>query len=101
MTPMTAWLLAAYLGAQSADTASTLLALRRVPQSHEAGVFMPHGSTGIVLAKVATTGATIAGAHWLKTHGHPKLSGFVYALSAGIAGAAALHNVRIHAPNTR
>ena len=95
MAGMAGWFLAAYLGAQTADVTTTLVAFQRIPQGHEAGLLLPNQPTGIVLMKAVTTTGTVLLAEALKRHGHPKLTIFIYAANAAMAGFAAVHNAQV------
>lgn len=84
-------LLAAFLTAQAADTATTAHMLGR--GYREANPLLPSSTRGIVLTKAAISGAVVVTV-WKARHRHPRLVRVALIVGAASATAATISNVR-------
>lgn len=86
-------MLAAFLTAQGADTATTIWRLQ-APNTHEMNVLLPQSSAGILAVKTGLT-LTTAIAAWKMRHTHPKLAVALLAIGTVSGGYSAVHNIRL------
>lgn len=85
-------LLAAFLGAQSADAVTTWRSLSSA-RYVEANPILPHTRGGIVAVKAGVT-ATTAVAVWKIRKQHPKLAAWILVPAIAAGTVAAVHNGR-------
>jgi hypothetical protein len=91
---MLAGLFAAFLSAQTADTATTAWRLQQAGLYREANPFLPHTLPRLVGVKTVYIGGTVALAwHWRTSH---KVAAGILLASGTVAGTvAAAHNARV------
>lgn len=96
MGPITAWVLSASLtiGGVTADTASTVYALRQ-PGAQEANPLLGQSPSRIVALKAATAVPVLLVERWAATHHHERLAVVIGAVVGGVTFGAAVHNVQL------
>lgn len=87
------WLLAAFLSAQAADTATTIQLLQ-TRQFHEANPLLPSSVRGVLVSKVAISGGVTAIA-WHYRTSHPKVSKVLLIVGTGSGTFGAVHNLTL------